>query len=240
MSTNTVSPTSDSTISRRVIKWVVKQIMGLAIVAGLLFAAAGRLDWANGWLYLAILGGGFLLTAFILIPTQPDLIAERSGLKKGTKKWDILLVSLMAIYMPMTLYVIAGLDARYGWSPPISFTVQLIAAGIAIGGYLFTIWAMSANRFFAATVRIQEDRNHTVTTGGPYRFVRHPGYVGILALYLPSPLILGSLWAFIPAVLILVVTIIRTTLEDRTLQNELDGYREYAARVRYRLLPEIW
>jgi protein-S-isoprenylcysteine O-methyltransferase Ste14 len=240
MSTNTVSPTSDSTISRRVIKWVVKQIIGLAIIAGILFAAAGRLDWANGWLYFAVVGGSILLTALILIPTRPDLIAERSGPQEGTKKWDIVLVSFVVIYVPMALYVIAGLDARNGWSPPVSSPVQIIAVGIAIIGYLFTLWAMIANRFFATTVRIQEERGHTVATGGPYRYMRHPGYVGALVFYLPSPLILGSLWALIPAALILVLFVIRTALEDRTLQNELDGYREYATQVRYRLLPGIW
>jgi protein-S-isoprenylcysteine O-methyltransferase Ste14 len=101
-------------------------------------------------------------------------------------------------------------------------------------------WSMAANAFFAQTVRIQEDRGHTVATGGPYRYVRHPGYVGGILFQVATPLILGSVWALIPAGLTVCLTIIRTALEDRTLLEELDGYKEYAGRVRYRLLPGVW
>jgi len=107
-------------------------------------------------------------------------------------------------------------------------------------GIVVLVWAMAANKFFSATVRIQEERGHTVATGGPYRYVRHPGYVGWLMLTLATPVVLGSRWALVPAGITVILTILRTALEDRTLHSELEGYREYAERVRYRLLPGIW
>ena len=101
-------------------------------------------------------------------------------------------------------------------------------------------WAMLSNRFFSGTVRIQEDRGHTVVADGPYRVVRHPGYVGMIVMFVLPPLVLGSLWALIPAGLAALATVIRTALEDKTLQVELPGYAEYAQRTRYRLLPRVW
>ena len=99
---------------------------------------------------------------------------------------------------------------------------------------------MVANAFFVATVRIQTDRNQMVISSGPYRYVRHPGYAGTILLHLAMPFMLNSLWALIPAGLIVLVLIVRTALEDKTLHDELLGYKEYAARVRYRLLPGVW
>jgi protein-S-isoprenylcysteine O-methyltransferase Ste14 len=99
---------------------------------------------------------------------------------------------------------------------------------------------MVSNKFFSTSVRIQMERDHTVASGGPYRYVRHPGYVGYIVSGFAAPLALGSLWALIPAAITLCLLVVRTALEDRTLQDELDGYREYAARVRYRLLPGVW
>jgi len=138
------------------------------------------------------------------------------------------------------MLLVAGFDDRWGWSPRLAVAVQVAGfAAVALGDVLFA-WAMASNQFFSSVVRIQQDRGHTVQTGGPYRFVRHPGYVGTIVPALATPLALGSLWAFIPAALLSAVIVVRTALEDKTLQDELAGYAEYAQRTRYRLLPGVW
>jgi protein-S-isoprenylcysteine O-methyltransferase Ste14 len=137
-------------------------------------------------------------------------------------------------------WLVAGLDKRWNGSPALPLTVELGAFAIVIVGYWISVWALIANKFFSAVVRIQKERGHTVVTTGPYRFVRHPGYAGGVIAYLATPLALGTLWAYLPMGLILCALALRTALEDRTLQDELPGYAEYAARVRYRLLPGIW
>jgi protein-S-isoprenylcysteine O-methyltransferase Ste14 len=137
-------------------------------------------------------------------------------------------------------YILAGLDVRFEWTAQMPLTLQIAALVIAALGYALGTWAMAANAFFSKVVRIQEDRGHAVATGGPYRYVRHPGYTGTIASELATPIMLGSLWALIPGGLAALLFVIRTALEDRTLHEELDGYRDYARRVRYRLLPGIW
>jgi protein-S-isoprenylcysteine O-methyltransferase Ste14 len=136
--------------------------------------------------------------------------------------------------------LIAGLDALFGWSPPFSLPLKILSLVIILAGYALGSYALIENRFFSGMVRIQADRGHQVVTSGPYRWMRHPGYAGALLAYLATPLFLDSGWAFLPAVLIVIVLIIRTRLEDRALQDELEGYAEYAKRVRYRLLPGVW
>lgn len=116
--------------------------------------------------------------------------------------------------------------------------VQLLI--VMVLGYAFSTWALIENKFFSGVVRIQKDRGHHVISTGPYRIIRHPGYAGALWIYLATPIFMDSLWAFIPTILLVGVTIIRTSLEDRTLQNELPGYKEFTDQTRYRLFPGIW
>jgi protein-S-isoprenylcysteine O-methyltransferase Ste14 len=135
---------------------------------------------------------------------------------------------------------VAGLDERFGWSPPFAAGLHVGGAlGVVLGFALF-LWAMAANAFFSEGVRIQTDRGHKVATQGPYRTVRHPGYVGAMLAEAATPVLLGSLWALIPAAGSVLCYVIRTALEDRTLVAELPGYAEYTTRTRYRLLPGIW
>lgn len=134
----------------------------------------------------------------------------------------------------------AGLDRRFEWSPPLPMQVAAAALAVIALCAVLTIWAMAANRFFSGLVRIQSERGHTTVTGGPYRWLRHPGYAATILADLAAPLVLGSLWALIPGGLTGAIIVIRTALEDRTLQAELAGYREYTRRVRYRLLPGVW
>lgn len=139
----------------------------------------------------------------------------------------------------MTL-IVCGLDVRFGWRPEIPLSIQIVAFVLMALGSLLGTWAMSVNRFFSGVVRIQTDRGHTVVTDGPYRFIRHPGYAGGVVANLTGPLALGSVWALIPSALVVLLTVVRTALEDKTLREELPGYQEYTQRVRYRLLPWVW
>ncbi|MFO7741372.1 MAG: isoprenylcysteine carboxylmethyltransferase family protein [Anaerolineae bacterium] len=137
-------------------------------------------------------------------------------------------------------HVVAGLDLRFGWTMSMPLGLQIAAMAIAALGYAFMTWALAANPFFSKVVRIQEDRHQRVVTRGPYRVVRHPGHVGTIAFELATSIMLGSLWALMPAALAVLLTILRTHLEDRTLLEELEGYEQYAQRVPHRLLPGVW
>jgi protein-S-isoprenylcysteine O-methyltransferase Ste14 len=169
------------------------------------------------------------------------LAAERGQSldKEDIEPWDKVLMPLNII-APTVMLFVAGLDKRFEWSPNLPLMLLITAFVITALGYSLSTWATLVNRFFSAFVRIQRDREHTVVTSGPYRLIRHPGYAGALFTSLAIPLLLGSLWALIPAALVVCLLILRTALEDRTLQEKLDGYREYAGWVRYRLLPGVW
>jgi protein-S-isoprenylcysteine O-methyltransferase Ste14 len=214
-------------------------IAGLSMFAAILFWPAGTLRWIPGWTYIGIFCLYVLIAGLVLLRLNPDLIVARMQVGKGTKSWDKIWA---ALFTPIFagIYVVAALDAaRFEWSHmslcwwPVGFV--LYAAGAAL-----LIWSMAVNPFFEKTVRIQADRGHYVIDTGPYRYVRHPGYVGFSAWSLSAPLLLGSWWAFLPALLSIVGIWIRTAMEDRTLRRELAGYETYASRVRYRLVPGMW
>ncbi len=222
-------------------------VLGLVIYTVLLpvlalFISAGRWDWTAGWVYIITAVLFTLVSRILMMLKTPELLAERAQSlgAEDAKEWDKVLVPLVALIGPMAVLIVAGLDKRNAWSAEISSTVQLIALGVIVLGYLLASWAMVSNAFFSGTVRIQEERGHTVETGGPYRFMRHPSYSGAIIAILAIPLMLSTLWAFIPAALTVIAFIVRTALEDRTLQEELGGYKDYAGQVRYRLFPGIW
>ncbi len=229
-----------TSLSRGVVRWAVQIIIMTAITGLILFLAAGRLSWVGGWAFLGMNIFTQLLSAFILIPRQPDLLSERSQVQPGTKSWDRFFTPAITIFGTLALIVVAGLDARFRWSPSISPWIWWLSLALAFVSQLFVLWAMASNRFFATTVRIQEERGHQVVSDGPYRLVRHPGYAGSVLYTLLIPLVLGSFWTFIPALLTVGLLIARTALEDRTLQSELPGYSEYARNVIYRLVPGVW
>jgi protein-S-isoprenylcysteine O-methyltransferase Ste14 len=208
----------------------------------LLCLAAGRWNWLAGWLFGLTLVISIIVSRLLVAIKSPGLLAERARWVKGesAEGWDQLLLPIVGVYGPLAVLVVAGLDERFGWSPPISPWVQLVAFAVALAGLAFGTWAMVANRFFSAVVRIQTDRGQTVVTSGPYRFVRHPGYAGGMLVWLAAPLALGSLWALLPGVLTAITLVIRTILEDRMLHAHLPGYAEYAQRTRSRLLPGVW
>ena len=218
-------------------RWVVQMIAGLIIFGSILFLAAGRLDWTAGW---AFLGMNAVTQALSAAALRPDLKAERSQVREGTKGWDRFFAPAIMVFGTLGVLVTAGLDARFGWSSPFGGRLWVLGLALAFGSQMFVLWAMATNRFFATTVRIQDERGHAVVDRGPYRLVRHPGYLGSLLYNLCLPLALGSLWTYVPAALTILLLIVRTGLEDGTLQAELPGYREYSAEVRFRLIPGIW
>ena len=219
-----------------VVKPLVPVCFSLTITAVCLFVPAGRMDWSNAWVLLGLsLISGLAFT----VGRSPELAAERRNIKGG-KSWDKVLVGITVLLGPMAMWITAGLDDRFHWSSGMSSLACLSGVAAAVPGAALAAWAMRSNRFFSSVVRIQKDRGHTVVEGGPYRFIRHPGYAGMSVFTLATPLILGSYWAFAPAAATALVIVLRAAMEDWTLHNELDGYADYARRVRYRLLPAIW
>lgn len=221
-------------------RWIVQMSAALVIFGTIMFLSAGTIHWAAGWAYLAMNALTQILSGIVLIPRQPDMLAERSQVREGTKGWDKFLAPLIVVFGTLAVLITAGLDFRFGWSAPLNTSLWVIGLALAFLSQVFVLWAMASNTFFATTVRIQDDRGHNVVNAGPYRLVRHPGYIGSILFNLALPLVLRSLWTFIPAVLTIILLIVRTRLEDRTLQAELPGYREYAASTRYRLFPGVW
>lgn len=222
---------------------VVKRFVQIGVLflaqAVILFGAAGRLDWWSGWVYLGFYIALIAFNAAILLPRDKELIAERANLGKNVKGWDKRL-SLLSGGFTLGILLIGGLNIRFGWQPQPPLALQVVGTLAFFSGYALFSWAMLSNRFFSALVRIQADRSHSVSTGGPYRYVRHPGYVGLIVAYLGTPLLLGSWWALIPGAIAAALVVLRTALEDATLQKELPGYKEFAGQTRYRLIPGIW
>jgi protein-S-isoprenylcysteine O-methyltransferase Ste14 len=223
-----------------------KVIVGFAIFAllmpAVLFVSANRLDWVMGWVFAVLIVGATVVSRVVALRKYPDLAVERARSlgAEDAKPWDKVIVPIIAIVGPLATWIVAGLNVRFGWLPMVPLALQIVAIAIVVFGYAFASWAMASNKFFSGTVRIQTDRGHTVVTDGPYRIVRHPSYTGAIVSGLATPLLLGSWWALIPAGLTAILFVIRTALEDRTLQEELDGYRDFARQVRYRLLPGVW
>jgi len=209
--------------------------------AVLLFAASGNCKWTAAWAYLILYVLFIAANGLVMFPRQEsrEMIEERSQIKEGSKGWDKIIGSI-TVFFGLAILVVAGLDARFGWSGGVRLWVQIAAFIILALSYFLFGWAMFSNKFFSTVVRIQKDRGHSVQSGGPYAFVRHPGYASLVVSYLAIPRLLGSCWAYLPVVLLTINIFVRTALEDRTLQNELGGYQEYAKRVRYRLIPGVW
>ncbi len=214
-------------------------VLGMLLVIGvLLFGIAGRLYWPEAWIFLVLYLAGILANGLWSLRRNPEVINERGRIGTNAKSWDKVIGVFYTVFLFGT-FILAGLDARNAWSAAPLWVEWL-------GGVLFalslalTFWVMTANTFLSTFVRIQDERGHTAVTGGPYRFVRHPMYAGILLLSLGMPLLLGSWWALIPGVLNIALFFVRTSLEDRTLQAELPGYKEYVEEVHFRLIPGIW
>jgi protein-S-isoprenylcysteine O-methyltransferase Ste14 len=235
----TQEPTGQDTEMDRAVATRIRQVIGqFVLIFAILVVTSGNWRWPWLWVYLLLSVCALAVNARVL---PRELVAERGAghRQENVASWDRVLSTLIGLTMLVVLGV-CGLDERFGWSPPLSVAVHVLgAAGFVLGQLLFT-WAMASNVFFSTMVRLQAERGQAVASGGPYRYVRHPGYAGYVIAALGNALLLGSLWGLVPAAAVGVGMIVRTALEDRTLQEQLQGYGEYAQRVRYRLVPGIW
>jgi len=239
MSVEKVTKQTAQTASPR--QWI-RLVVAYLLIPLILLVCGGDLDWWQAWLYALL-----ILTAGIggrmwAEQRHPGLLAERQNIEniQNAKAWDKVLAPLMAVSIGFPMVIVAGLDHRYNWSPEFPLWLIMIGFVLISLGYAFAAWALAENRFFSSVVRIQTDRGHVVCDSGPYRFVRHPGYAGNIPALFGIVLALGSAWTLIPAVVASIIAVIRTALEDQTLQKELPGYRDYARRVPYRLIPGIY
>jgi protein-S-isoprenylcysteine O-methyltransferase Ste14 len=225
---------------------VPRQWIGIVVVYSLisllLLVCGGDLGWWQAWLYsllvlVAGIGGRIWAER-----RHPGITAERQNKESfhNAKAWDKVLAPLMAVSVSYPMVIVAGLDHRYRWSLEFPLWLNVIGLVLIAFGYAFAAWALAENRFFSGVVRIQTERGHVVCDTGPYRLVRHPGYAGNLLALVGIVLALSSVWTLIPLAVASIITAIRTALEDRTLQEELPGYRDYTRRVRSRLIPGIY
>jgi protein-S-isoprenylcysteine O-methyltransferase Ste14 len=217
----------------------LNDFLSLAGVGVVLFWSAGRVDWWPGWAVIGVWLVWFATMDIIILRFNPDLMAERLVPPKGAKIWDRTILSILRLTQ-LVRYILAGLDQRHGWTGGFPLTAQIAAITVCVLSSGLFSWAMASNIFFSQIVRIQADRGHAVATNGPYRYVRHPGYVGMILFEFGISTLLASCWALVAGGLCAILLIIRTALEDRTLLAELTGYVDYARQVRYRLLPGIW
>ncbi len=225
--------------SKLVALYILDQILGVVAMGVALFWSAGRMDWWPAWAAIAVWLAFYTAMDILLLRFNPELMAERLAPPRGAKAWDRAILSIVRLAQ-LARYILAGLDQRYGWTGGMPVTAQLAGLAVCILSYALLAWAMASNAFFSQIVRIQSERGHAVVAHGPYRYVRHPAYVGMILFELAMSILLASWWSAIPGALAAVLLILRTALEDRTLLAELAGYGDYARRVRYRLLPGVW
>jgi protein-S-isoprenylcysteine O-methyltransferase Ste14 len=243
MSTSTsATPTnSKGTTGNPRVQILVRVAVFVVILVALWGLASGRWNQVMPWVFIGtwfVVGG---LVPALAVPVDQALAEERTQIKEGVQAWDKPIVILGSLYMPLGLIAIAALDVRFGWSPSVvPLWLQVVALVVGALGYLFSVWASAVNKFYGRFVRIQEDRGHQVISDGPYRYVRHPGYAGLVVYLVTSALALNVLWTLVPSGLIAIAMIVRTALEDKFLQENLPGYREYTRKCKYRLLPGIW
>jgi protein-S-isoprenylcysteine O-methyltransferase Ste14 len=215
------------------------QILSIASAGVAMLWSAGRIDWWPAWAVMAVWLVWFTVEDITLLRFNPGLMAERLIPPKDAKSWDSAILSILRLTQ-LARYIVAGFDQRYGWTNDFPLTAQIVALTVCVLSTALFFWAMISNAFFSQVVRIQFDRSHTVATGGPYRYVRHPAYISTILYELALSTLLASWWAIIIGGLCAILLTLRTAFEDRTLQTELNGYADYSSQVRYRLIPGIW
>ncbi|WP_207210020.1 isoprenylcysteine carboxylmethyltransferase family protein [Tropicimonas sp. IMCC6043] len=222
-------------------QWI-RLVLVYLLIPFLLLVCGGDPSWSQAWLYAGLILGFGLGGRILAEVRHPGLTANRQSHEnlKDAKAWDKILAPLMAVSISYPLVIVAGLDHRYGWSPDFPPWLSVIGLILIALGYAFASWAVAENRFFYSVVVVRSDRGHVVCDSGPYQFVRHPGYSGNMIAPFGLVLGLGSLWTLLPVAAAFGITVLRTALEDQTLQDELPGYRDYARRVRYRLIPGVY
>ena len=232
MENNTITP-------QYVLKNIIRFAGFLVLLGIFIFVPAGTLSYWQGWVFLAAFG--FAIVVFMLygMLRDPNMLKERSQKAKNVKHWDTVILNIYTVFL-VIMVVLAPLDGgRFHWSH-VPLWVNLLGLGLMIPSFGLLMWVTTTNTYLSRYVRIQDDRGHQVITSGPYRFVRHPMYASSILFFPAIPMLLGSWWALIPAVIIMGLVILRTYLEDKTLQAELPGYKEYAQKTRYRMVPGVW
>ena len=223
------------------LNWI-KLILTYLLMPLVLLLIGWDLAWWQGWLYsvlFLVIGIG---SRVLSEKRHPGLMAERVkfGKDQNVKPWDKVLAPLMAISLSFPLFIVAGLDHYFGWSTEFPIWLNILGFILITFGYAFASWAIIENRFFSSVTRIQKERGHVVCNSGPYRIVRHPGYAGNILALPGIVLALGSVWTIIPVIVALIIAVIRSVLEDKTLQEELPGYQDYVRHVRFRLIPGVF
>jgi protein-S-isoprenylcysteine O-methyltransferase Ste14 len=213
------------------------QVFSILILQGaVLFIAAGTLSWKWAW-YVLLLGLLLLLINGILLPAE--LVIERGRKKENVKKWDRIITSIISL-PTILMYIFSGLDHRFNWTGDVHIIINIAGLVLIFLGSMIFTWSMVSNKFFSTLVRLQIDRQHTVVTEGPYKYIRHPGYLGYIIFTLATPIALGAFSGLIFSGTIGILLIARTSLEDATLKKELPGYAEYTENVKYKLIPLLW
>jgi protein-S-isoprenylcysteine O-methyltransferase Ste14 len=235
-----VNETPTAKAPQSLIVGLARLVVSMLVFGAVLFLLAGTMAWPAGWAYLAV--NVVILAAYsvILIRLHPDLVDERKTPPADAKAWDKPYVALVGALGPFLLVATCGLDHRMRWSAAVPDPLVIVGFVLMAGGGAFTNYAVAHNRFFSAIVRIQRDRGHRVVDTGPYEILRHPGYVGSILHMAGTSLALGSWWALVVAGFLSAVITVRTAREDLTLREELEGYEDYVAHVRYRLFPWVW
>ncbi|MFC1568387.1 methyltransferase family protein [Candidatus Margulisiibacteriota bacterium] len=235
-------PVDQNAFKTGISKYWVRSIITYLLIPLVLLISGWDLGWWQGWFYSVLIVAAGIAPRIWAEKKHPGLLAERGkfGKAQDVKSWDKVLSPLMAVSLTFPLVIVAGLDHRFGWSPVFPTWLNILGLILIMLGYTFAGWALAENRFFSTVVRIQTDRGHTVCESGPYRIVRHPGYAGNILALPGIVLAFGSVWTIIPVIVALIIAVIRTALEDKTLQEELPGYRDYVCHVRYRLIPGVY
>lgn len=215
------------------IRWIV--VTGLVF-----FLASGTIDILRAWIYIGVYALGGLIIELVMLKKSPKLLNEREKVQEGTKQFDKYIILTYFLFAIVITPLVAGIDRRLNLIETLPFFYLYIAIILYIFLAIFSLWSMLHNSFFEGTVRIQKEKNHHVINTGPYKIVRHPGYLGMLLGSIALPLALGSVLAFIPLFIMIVLIVVRTYFEDITLQKELTGYSEYCEEVKYRLITFVW
>jgi protein-S-isoprenylcysteine O-methyltransferase Ste14 len=230
--------TEQHNFRRRLLRRSALSTAGFYLALTIVMFLPAGIRWWRGWLFLLVFLAFMVLSAAYLWRANPDIFIARTKVHRGTKSWDKVLMSLI-LGSFFAIFPLAAFDARYGWSAVPAWPV-VVGYALFTMGFAASTWVQAVNKFAEPSVRIQSERGQTVVDTGPYALVRHPLYLAGFFVFAGIPLALGSYWALIPVVVAAIVIVVRTVLEDRMLQNELEGYKDYASCVRYRLIPGIW
>ncbi|MBN1120206.1 MAG: isoprenylcysteine carboxylmethyltransferase family protein [Anaerolineae bacterium] len=235
-----MTETSERKPLAALLKRIGQLFFNVMVISVVLFVPARTLNWPRAWLFLAVVVVNLVISGVVLWRVSPEVVEARSRTERSVKTWDTILLAAYGLLSMVGAMVVAGLDHYHEWSDPPQAAITAGAVLMIVMGNALFLWAMVENAHFEKNVRIQDDRDHQVISTGPYRYVRHPGYVGLILQLLFTPLVLGSWWALIADGAAILLIVLRTVLEDRTLQRELPGYREFTQQTRFRLIPGLW